>query len=261
MKNSFKENLFLRIFNFLMNKVHIYPFLKLKGFLKCHKAKIYNVNYIWRPPEIHVAKIMEEKIKRGDTVLDVGAHFGYYTLLMAKKVGPTGKVISFEPTKETFKVMVENVIKNNYQKIVKPENKGVSNKNEVLTLNAKKFWPMNSFAEKNFLGGIGIECIDLDSYCKKNLIKPDFLKIDTEAFEEKVIMGLKKTIKKFHPKIILEVNKDSEGAKNIFKIFKKNGYKIYTWEKRIDEDYWIKMKEIKRPEEILVKETYFEFKE
>lgn len=261
MENSFKKNLFFRGFNFLMNETHIYPYFKLKSFLKNNKGKIYNVNYIWRPPEIHVAKIMEEKIKEGDTVFDIGAHFGYYTLLMAKKVGYLGKVISFEPSKKTREILRKNVRKNNFQNRVKIENKGVSNKEEILRFNYKEFSPMNSFLDRNFPGGTKIECIDIDSYCEKNFIGPDFLKIDAEAFEEKVITGMKKVIKKFHPKVVLEMDKDSSGSKNIFKIFKDSGYKIYTWEKRIDEDSYINMKEIKKPEEIITKETYFEFNE
>jgi len=39
---------------------------------------------------------------------------------------------------------------------------------------------------------------------------------------------------------------------------KKNGYKIYTWKKRVDEDYWTKLEEINSPEEIGTKEVYFE---
>src|SRR5882762_3932319 len=37
-------------------------------------------------------------LKPGMTVLDIGAHYGFYTVLAAKKVGPTGRVMSFEPS-------------------------------------------------------------------------------------------------------------------------------------------------------------------
>ena len=52
-------------------------------------------------------------IKEGDFVIDVGANFGYYTLLFSKIVGPRGKVIAFEPHPGLFKLLEYN-IKHNY---------------------------------------------------------------------------------------------------------------------------------------------------
>lgn len=44
-------------------------------------------------------------IRKGDVVVDVGAHYGFYTLLAAKKAGDEGTVLSFEPSKENFRVL------------------------------------------------------------------------------------------------------------------------------------------------------------
>jgi len=43
-------------------------------------------------------RFVERFVKQSMTVLDIGAHNGFYTLLAAKKVGPAGKVIAFEPS-------------------------------------------------------------------------------------------------------------------------------------------------------------------
>jgi len=45
--------------------------------------------------EIH---FVENFLKEGMTVLDIGAHHGFYTILASKKVGPSGRVIAFEPS-------------------------------------------------------------------------------------------------------------------------------------------------------------------
>jgi FkbM family methyltransferase len=54
----------------------------------------------------------------GDVVLDVGANLGYYTLLFARHVGPTGKVFAFEPDPDNFSLLQENVARNGYDNVV-----------------------------------------------------------------------------------------------------------------------------------------------
>lgn len=51
------------------------------------------------------AKIMEQKISKGDIVVDVGANIGIHTLNMAKIVGKTGKVFAFEPEITNFEIL------------------------------------------------------------------------------------------------------------------------------------------------------------
>ena len=49
--------------------------------------------------EVPEANFASNFLKRGMTVVDVGAHRGFFTLLFSKKVGRTGRVLSFEPSK------------------------------------------------------------------------------------------------------------------------------------------------------------------
>ena len=56
-------------------------------------------------------------LNKGDTVWDVGANIGYFTLEFARSVGFEGKVLSFEPHPEIFKVLQRNVSRNKYQNI------------------------------------------------------------------------------------------------------------------------------------------------
>jgi FkbM family methyltransferase len=56
--------------------------------------------------------------KPGDTVVDVGAHIGLYTIIAAKRVGPTGKVIAIEPNPENCNVLERNVELNKLTNII-----------------------------------------------------------------------------------------------------------------------------------------------
>lgn len=51
-------------------------------------------------------------LKPGDTFIDVGAHIGYFTVLGGHLVGPTGRVLAFEPNHENFARCEENVERN-----------------------------------------------------------------------------------------------------------------------------------------------------
>jgi FkbM family methyltransferase len=53
----------------------------------------------------------------GDTVVDIGANIGSFTVLAAKVVGPGGRVISFEPVSRTFARLKENVALNDYPNV------------------------------------------------------------------------------------------------------------------------------------------------
>ena len=52
---------------------------------------------------------VKNQVKEGDIVLDVGAHIGYYTLMLAKSVGTKGKVFSFEPEPHNVEVLKKNI--------------------------------------------------------------------------------------------------------------------------------------------------------
>jgi len=55
--------------------------------------------------------------KTGDHVLDVGANIGYFTLVLASLVGPSGRVFAIEPQSENFRRLSENVHNNNLQNV------------------------------------------------------------------------------------------------------------------------------------------------
>jgi FkbM family methyltransferase len=63
-------------------------------------------------------ELLLNEVRPGDTVLDVGAHIGYYTLLFARRVGPTGRVFAFEPDPANFALLRQNVALNGYHNVV-----------------------------------------------------------------------------------------------------------------------------------------------
>ena len=59
--------------------------------------------------EPEVARVMGRVVREGDSVIDVGANVGYFTLLLARLVGERGSVIAFEPAQGSFSKLRENI--------------------------------------------------------------------------------------------------------------------------------------------------------
>ena len=60
---------------------------------------------------------LRKHLQKGQTVWDVGANIGYFSLEFARSVGSKGKVLSFEPHPEIFQVLQKNTIRNKYKNI------------------------------------------------------------------------------------------------------------------------------------------------
>ena len=60
---------------------------------------------------------VEKIVKKDDVVLDIGAAIGYYTLILARLVGPKGKVFAFQPKKSRYELLNENIKNNGYDNV------------------------------------------------------------------------------------------------------------------------------------------------
>ncbi len=67
---------------------------------------------IGRPEEAGVEGVIKS-LPVGGTFIDAGAHIGRYTLMAAKRVGPTGRVLAVEPSSENFALLREQASLNN----------------------------------------------------------------------------------------------------------------------------------------------------
>lgn len=181
-------------------------------------------------------KIIREEIHEGDIVIDVGANIGYYTLIFAQLVGSSGKVFAFEPESKNFEILKKNIKINNYQNIV-AEQKIVSDKSGIVKLFIAEHGIVGHRInqQKSSQKFIEVESIILDNYIKKlNLDnKINFIKIDVEGSEPKVLEGTKEIIQKSNQlKIFTEFNREAVEEygiepKEMIDLFYRNGFKIY----------------------------------
>jgi FkbM family methyltransferase len=91
-----------------------------------NKKKLREVSKFWIcSMEKEVKLAAKDFIKKGDTIFDVGSHVGGFSIPISKFMKESGKIFSFEPNKNVYDVLVENVKYNKIKNIV-PINKVVS---------------------------------------------------------------------------------------------------------------------------------------
>jgi len=140
---------------------------------------------------------------------DLGANFGWFTMVLSKLVGKSGRVYSFEADPFLVSILKENVKLNNLSNVsVQPF--AISNRTGI-----SKFSLNESYDTRNQLDSIvhsentiNAKITSLDEFCKKeNLGKVDFIKMDIEGSEPKALEGMRKIIiDNPHLKIITEFN-------------------------------------------------------
>ncbi|MDC0202125.1 FkbM family methyltransferase [Candidatus Nitrosopelagicus sp.] len=185
-------------------------------------------------------EIFQKYVKKGDNVLDIGANIGYFTLMLAKLVGPTGKVFAFEPDPRNISLLKKNIETNGYQNVVVVP-KAVSNVNEKCTL----FTSQSSFGQNRIYEPkktknqkyvpIESETILLDDFFKnnENIENISFVKIDVEGAEKLVLEGMNKILNlNKNIKIFSEIDSyrlDDAGSSyvEVIDLLEKKGFTVF----------------------------------
>jgi FkbM family methyltransferase len=199
--------------------------------------------------------LLNEFIKPGDTVLDLGANFAYYTERLSGIVGTNGKVYAFEPIPFTFEVF-KMLVKKFSLKNVTYYNRGVSDKNEIVQFRVPKM-EMGTLStgqahlsgRKNDVGDkehypftqeemFNCEVIALDDFFKVDLPGLSFIKIDIEGAELFALKGAKQLLQKYTPAILIEINPvflDGFGltSEDMLNFIKEAGYEIFYLNEQI----------------------------
>lgn len=146
----------------------------------------------------------QEILRKGMNVVDIGAHIGVYTILAAEKVGKNGKVIAIEPEPKNYEQLVKNIKLNNFKNVI-PKNIALSNHENVEKLYLDFYTTSHSLIKKENNPYMKVRVTTLDNLLEEiGLDKVDFLKIDTEGVELKILKGAEKTLKK-NPKIKMAI--------------------------------------------------------
>ena len=147
-------------------------------------------------------------IKPGQRIVDVGANIGFFTLLCARQVGPTGQVWAFEPGPQSYALLSTNVSINGYNNVV-VENSAVADSSGRVDLFVCRAGESDNRIAGTLLDyeqrdRINVRCVALDDYCAKIDAPVDFIKIDVQGAETLVLRGMENMLRRQRPIISFE---------------------------------------------------------
>lgn len=195
-----------------------------------------------KDPEKKIKEVFLKNINSGDTVIDVGAHIGEFSLIAAKKIGNKGSVIALEPLAENVEWLKNNLLLNNCQNcLVFPV--AVGQKSGSMLLYKKNINATMGLLEpvlnlEKLVPSSEVKVMTIDEILDINKIeKVNMLKIDVEGYEYEVLLGCKesfkqKKIKKILCEIHLDYLKKKQITQNIiYSLFRDNGFVVNEIEK------------------------------
>ena len=158
-------------------------------------------NFFWGTYEPEQSQAFQRVIRPGDVVFDVGAHYGYYTLLSSALTGAGGRVFAFEPSPRNIPHLKKHVQINHCQNV------------EVLDLALSDHEGKARFDNQagsgtghlSAAGQIEVAVTTLDTMAAQKSA-PNILKIDCEGAEVEVLKGGEKTIRSAKPAIFLSTH-------------------------------------------------------
>ena len=212
-------------------------------FVEIEGRKIFTQNNdglalsIFKIYEPNQTEVVKKYVHEGDTVIDIGAHVGYYTLLMAQLVGENGKVYSFEPDPVNFQLLKKSVEINGFENVVLIQ-KAVSN----ITDKVKLFLGNDDSAINRIydakLGdtkeSIDVESVTIDEYFKENDELVNFIKIDSEGSEVKIINGMKQFLSRNQELVMMTeffpflIKKSGDEPNQYLKSLEEFGFSLYN---------------------------------
>jgi len=147
--------------------------------------------------EPSLSRLIMHELSIGDICIDVGASYGFITMMMAATVGNKGHVFSFEANEYIYSILEKNIDANNLKNICTISNSFISNQSSVTD---KKLDDLIQISETK---------------------KISLIKIDTDGSDYNCLLGASKLINFYMPIIIIEIN---EFGENIYDKLIEFGY-------------------------------------
>jgi len=163
-------------------------------------------------------KLVQSLLGKGDTVLDVGANFGWYTTIFARQVQNGGRVFAFEPVPAAFEQLQKNIQINNVGDRCMLNQMALGSTEGTVDLHVFEDLPL-SHSSVSDLGRSSFKTFPaplttIDRFMESHAVKRvDFFKCDVEGAELAVFYGAADLLRhKDAPIVMFECNAETSAA-------------------------------------------------
>jgi FkbM family methyltransferase len=177
------------------------------------------INFFLGTYEPEQTQAFQEIVRPGHVVYDVGAHYGYYTLLASALAGPAGKVFAFEPSPANIPRLQLHLRVNRCANVTIEEMALSDHEGKARFDNQTGSGTGHLSPD----GMVEVQTATLDALSAR-LPTPDVLKIDCEGAELQVLSGGEETIRSAQPAIFLSTHSPQLKA-DCFRLLGSWGYR------------------------------------
>jgi FkbM family methyltransferase len=149
--------------------------------------------------------IVARHVRPGSVALDIGAHVGVTTILLADAVGSEGRVVAVEPYSAAFAVLTRNLERNRIAN-VRPLRVAMAATSGVLRLFVNRdhtgFNSLNQANAADFgrdpaaVTQVDVEALTLDDLVEREDLAPSFIKIDCQGAELDILKGAARLLRR-----------------------------------------------------------------
>ena len=210
--------------------------------LKLHLFRHKGYWYHGRKRELDTMLLFADLISPGDFVVEIGGHIGYVSIYLAKLVGPSGRVVVFEPAPDNLRYINANVARFTevtvisqavsdrtgkaqlYVEELTGQNNSLLNDYAVFEENQK--WAFVQTKKKS----VEVRCTTLDDFIRESdLPRPSLIKIDVEGAEHLVLQGMQETLRRSGVALMVEV---TERNAEVVRLLRDAGFALFRPDRR-----------------------------
>ena len=169
-------------------------------------------------------------------MIDVGAHYGVYSMVASRLVHPFGTVLAFEPAESTFSVLQKNLLENRIENVTAlrtalAEKSGKRPLYHDVSPMAYSLAPTKATSQPQEFEEVEVRALD-DVLAERGVRSVDFLKIDAEGADELVCLGALTTLRRDKPPVFFELHRRAASQMGLsgdgtLKVLSQEGYTFY----------------------------------
>jgi len=175
----------------------------------------FELGYTTGDYEPWVQNLLKSELRPGDCYYDVGAHFGFFCLIAARSVGPSGAIVALEPDPQNTSVLRANIERNHLVQVTVLEAAVWSSPGQVTFAKASE---ASNRSEGHVSSGenSGGVCISVPSVRLDDLVfgegrrAPDLIKMDVEGAEWEALQGARRLLSDVKPRLLCEVHNPAQ---------------------------------------------------